>query len=1117
MIMKKLFTLVLTFAALFCSIQAWAADLEIAGIRVNTSASSVQTITGTGISGTVQYTPSTKTLYLKNATIDGGTSWALFNEIADLKIELYGTNTLTSAKDYATTYSRENIRIVSTEGQTGSLYVKNTASSLSMATMFFEENKKLYVTAARLDVTADNGTALYGYKNNGEIIANYCWLHFKGSTYAVRGIKAYWPSASGIDNTVIYTSGVSFDSSKYGFVDSSSNLVKVNCYPALILNGIAISASSTYTFTNGSDKGIGVTAGTVTYNYSTRTLELKNATMSCNRGSAIVSFLPNLTIKSSTGANTITTNGNYIALDLYRSTSITGDQTLNVTGTTGIYMNYRWDCPLTINLDATFRVTATKYRAIYNSRSTSSPNSDLILKKAGNRSDYFFTASATDQEPIKDVCHLTMEDMDFYTAGCYWDAANYVVKKTGGEVVKGSTVNIYRVNEWYNLWVAGHRLSDVTQGGRFGSPYLTAGTVNYQSSTKTLTLDGVTMNVTVDGVNAIKTTSGAGDITIKAVGDNTLTSVDDAAKLYSNTTFTSSSIAYLRFISNNSMGVSMYGSANATVNMVGFFQAKGAEYGFYGDGNTYPNAVLTLKKASSDELGYNFTGAEGAIRNLGSLELDNMDFWYSTYGCYFDEADKRVEVNGGAVAKGQVVFGSIKEKLPISVCGKQLNRVNGADNPIYVGSKYISSGTQSVGYVPSTKTLTLNNAKIDKGDLGESGIYSNLDGLVINVIGTSEVKSTGGNMSSLNLQKNTTIQGTGTLNLTGELGDLFAAGSGTTVTINDVNINADHDIYGSSSTSPMLAINLTTDSKKVTAKYVYKWSSLTLGENTSIVEPFKAYIDGGTIKSANGGTAQNVVITKVEKYDLAVCDVDVNSYNKDDILRDGGSFKYDPNMKRLIITDADIDDANVTEGIWNKGIEGLNIAINGDNQINVYEDIFKLAKSTTFSGTGTVKGELTSSSGYGIYLAAANVIGNLNGPKFEFTGKRGVGDNDYSNTNLIIEKGCLVFNPNSSSANILKIKNLTLGAGMIIAEPQGGTFSSSLKGITVDGTNLYYGHAVICQKGDVNVDGTVAIADAVAVLNAMAGQEVAGDPDVNGDKEVSIADFVAVLNIMAGQ
>jgi hypothetical protein len=638
------------------------------------------------------------------------------------------------------------------------------------------------------------------------------------------------------------------------------------------------------------------------------------------------------------------------------------------------------------------------------------------------------------------------------------------------------------------------------------------------------------MNVTADDVSTIKTTSGAGDITIQAVGDNTLTSVDDAAKLYSNTTFTSSSIAYLRFISNNSMGVSMYGSANATVDMVGFFQAKGAEYGFYGDGSTYPNAVLTLKKASSDEMGYNFTGAEGAIRNLGSLKLDNMDFWYSTYGCYFDEADKRVEVNGGAVAKGQVVFGSIKETLPISVCGKQLNRVNGADNPIYVGSKYISSGTQSVGYVPSTKTLTLNNAKIENSIQKGIALESGFDGY-IKLVGTNSITTAAEGyyscIATMNDNVKATFQGDGSLYAKGGANCALMPFRGTMIITDNVKIDAVGGVSNSGTSFGGIGSNgsgtngetvIISGNAQVKANRISRIATLTLEDGQTIVEPFKAAFNSSTHQvEANGSLAQDVVIQKVEKYDLAVCDIDVNSYNKDDILRDGGSFKYDPNMKRLTITDADIDDASVVEGIYNKGIEGLNIAINGDNQINVYEDIFKLARSTTFSGSGTVKSELTSSSGYGIFLAAANVIGNLNGPKFEFTGRRGVGDNDYSNTNLIIEKGCLVFNPNSSSANILKIKNLTLGAGMIIAEPQGGAFSSSLKGITVDGTNLYYGHAVICQKGDVNLDGTVTIADAVAVLNAMAGQEVAGNPDVNGDKEVSIADFVAVLNIMAGQ
>lgn len=54
------------------------------------------------------------------------------------------------------------------------------------------------------------------------------------------------------------------------------------------------------------------------------------------------------------------------------------------------------------------------------------------------------------------------------------------------------------------------------------------------------------------------------------------------------------------------------------------------------------------------------------------------------------------------------------------------------------------------------------------------------------------------------------------------------------------------------------------------------------------------------------------------------------------------------------------------------------------------------------------------------------------------------------------------------------------------------------------------------MAGDVNGDNGVDIADAVAVMNAMAGGTVSGNPDVNGDGSVDIADAVKVLNIMAG-
>lgn len=53
-------------------------------------------------------------------------------------------------------------------------------------------------------------------------------------------------------------------------------------------------------------------------------------------------------------------------------------------------------------------------------------------------------------------------------------------------------------------------------------------------------------------------------------------------------------------------------------------------------------------------------------------------------------------------------------------------------------------------------------------------------------------------------------------------------------------------------------------------------------------------------------------------------------------------------------------------------------------------------------------------------------------------------------------------------------------------------------------------------KGDLNGDGSVDIADAVEILNVMAGLSANSNADMNGDDSVDIADFVEILNIMAG-
>ncbi|MBR5052314.1 MAG: dockerin type I repeat-containing protein, partial [Bacteroidaceae bacterium] len=116
---------------------------------------------------------------------------------------------------------------------------------------------------------------------------------------------------------------------------------------------------------------------------------------------------------------------------------------------------------------------------------------------------------------------------------------------------------------------------------------------------------------------------------------------------------------------------------------------------------------------------------------------------------------------------------------------------------------------------------------------------------------------------------------------------------------------------------------------------------------------------------------------------------------------------------------------------------------------------------------------------------------------------------------------------------------LLLGQGVDLRYPVGGqvlgNYVYGADGAPVQGGWVMFGYDTqvmdelidsltsSSRLGDVNLDGAVDIADAVCVLNAMAGQTVAGDANVNGDFDangnpvIDIADLVTVLNIMAGQ
>jgi len=124
----------------------------------------------------------------------------------------------------------------------------------------------------------------------------------------------------------------------------------------------------------------------------------------------------------------------------------------------------------------------------------------------------------------------------------------------------------------------------------------------------------------------------------------------------------------------------------------------------------------------------------------------------------------------------------------------------------------------------------------------------------------------------------------------------------------------------------------------------------------------------------------------------------------------------------------------------------------------------------------------------------------------------------YQNTYVLGGNGKLILTPTQTvSVRETSISSLAFdwANNLYVASAGSETFSR----YTVPGMNKVVvtpGNGVTPAVADVNADGTTDIADAVAVLNAMAGKPQGGDADVNGDGSVDIADAVAVLSIMAG-
>ena len=400
----------------------------------------------------------------------------------------------------------------------------------------------------------------------------------------------------------------------------------------------------------------GVTEGTISYDKDNKTLTLDGVTMTAPEGSDAFGINTNVngyTVSTIalTGTNKLTTNGH--VFNLAGDVTFEGEGSLIATSNEGcgasMYESSN-KASLTINVNNTVKFFGKKYGVWGNT--TSSITSDLILKKAGNNSDYYF--QGTNTAAVKEFGNLTMTNMDFYsgstygTPGCYFD--DEAVRQNGGNIVNGDkVVNFYRLNDGdrYGIKIGGVEITNCNKFG-VGSKYITAGggnAVKYDNSSKELTLNDATIDNQGDDKNCIRNEE-VDNLTINVASNSTLTSTssNNWGTIYSEKAVTITGSGKLT-VNGTRGNISVAGGSmtfkDVNVSMTGELK------GYTSSGNNY--LYVDLAKGSGKRV-----EIAGKVYDFTDMTLRNGTKILEPEGAWYDTSNKYVTTGSGA-AEG-IVF-----------------------------------------------------------------------------------------------------------------------------------------------------------------------------------------------------------------------------------------------------------------------------------------------------------------------------------------------------------------------------------------------------------------------------------------------------------------------------
>jgi hypothetical protein len=505
------------------------------------------------------------------------------------------------------------------------------------------------------------------------------------------------------------------------------------------------------------------------------------------------------------------------------------------------------------------------------------------------------------------------------------------------------------------------------------------------------------------------------------------------------------------------------------------------------------------------------------------------------------------EVDGNTVFSKVVVTGTVKYDLWVGET--QVTSVNSPD---------ILGDGGHFKYNALTKTLTVNNATLENPSTDQryGGIYNyGIDGLTVKFYGKSTFDTFRNSICS---KKDITLAGSGSLTAT--VGpDIWCCILlyDCTCTINGPQFDftsAAEAIYDNSNNSTLNVMGSTTRLALHPGEGypALRMSELNIGEGLYITEPLGGYFDSDlhsiTVDGSNAYKG-DVIISNVQSRELgfSINGQKMTTINMNDVPGVVSGIAYvttdSNNNPILVLSDATLDWNDANAALYLKWGTELTINVQGDCVINAPDHTgLDLSGNTTITGGGTLRInskwaaiETWDNTRFALQDETTLIAHSSNYYGFVDSGM------DYYQTWFIIEDGGLFAAFGAGKCNPISMNSDRLvhfDSNIDLRYPVGGQLGNGYV-YDADGNEVKNDWAVIgldtqatdelidsltssSRLGDVNLDGAVDIADAVCILNAMAGQSVAGNANVNGDYDangnpvVDIADLVTVLNIMAG-